>query len=77
MAQVIIRNLDESVVQAHKRKAALHGRSLEQELRVLLSESARPGPAERAKLAASVRSMTPEVHQPDSTDLVREDRDGR
>ena len=51
MAQVIVRNLDVRVVAALKRKAKLHGCSLEQELRDILSRAARPSAGERAALA--------------------------
>ncbi len=39
MAQVIIRNLDEGTMSAFKARAQAHGRSLEGELRRLLSEA--------------------------------------
>ena len=78
MAQVIIRNLDDRLVASLKRKAALHGRSLEQELRQILSAAARLPKAERLALARRVRAMTPPgVAQTDSAELIREDRDSR
>lgn len=78
MAQVIVRNLDEEIVAALKRKAALHGRSLEQELREILSAAARLGREERVAIADRIRAMTPPgVAQTDSTDLIRRDRDRR
>ncbi len=76
MAQVIVRNLDAEVVAALKRKAALHGRSLEQELREILSSAARFDREERLAVADRIRAMTPRgVVQTDSTDLIRQDRD--
>ncbi len=78
MAQVIVRNLDDQVVAALKRKAKLHGCSLEQELREILSQAARPTPEERVVIAARIRAMTPAgVAQTDSTELIRQDRDSR
>jgi plasmid stability protein len=74
MGQVIVRNLDDGTIAALKAKAALHGNSLEQELRRILSEAARPGPEERLALADGIRAMTPRKAQSDSTRLVREDR---
>ena len=47
MAQVIVRNLDDQVVATLKRKAELHGCSLEQELRDILSKAARLTKEER------------------------------
>ena len=78
MAQVIVRNLDDRVVAALKRKAKLHGCSLEQELRDILSRVARPSAEERSALARRIRAMTPPgVVQTDSARLIREDRDMR
>jgi plasmid stability protein len=78
MAQVLVRNLDEQVVAALRRKAELHGRSLEQELRIALTAAARLTPEERVALARRIRRMTPaNVQQTDSTELIRQDRDDR
>lgn len=78
MAQVLVRNLDERVVTALRRKAELHGRSLEQELRDTLTAAARLGKDDRVALARRIRSMTPaKVKQTDSAELIRRDRDAR
>lgn len=78
MAQVLVRNLDEQVVAALRRKAELHGHSLERELRVTLTAAARLTPEERVALARRVRSLTPaDTRQTDSTELVRQERDRR
>lgn len=75
MAQVLVRNIDEKVISALKRKAELQGRSLEQMLRETLSEAARLTPAERLDVARRLRAMTPPAAgQSDSVDLLREDR---
>ncbi|MGB7877205.1 MAG: hypothetical protein WBL31_00475 [Ilumatobacteraceae bacterium] len=42
MAQLIVRNLDEDLVQRLKRRAAAHGRSAEEEHRRLLRQVLRP-----------------------------------
>ena len=42
MAQLIVRNLDEDLVQRLKRRAAAHGRSAEEEHRQLLRQVLRP-----------------------------------
>jgi plasmid stability protein len=72
---VIVRNLDDGIIAALKVKAALKGRSLEQELRRILAEAGKPGPEERLATADRIRAMTPRKPQSDSTKLVREDRD--
>ena len=75
MGQVIVRNLDDKVVAALKAKTKLHGHSLEQELRAILSGATRPNAEERLALADRIRAMTPSRRQTDSTALIREDRD--
>ncbi len=75
MGQVIVRNLDDQVIATLKAKAKLHGHSLEQELRAILSRVAKPNAAERLTLADRIRDMTPSKRQTDSTTLIREDRD--
>jgi plasmid stability protein len=74
MGQVIVRNLDDETIVALKARAALRGNSLEQELRRILAQAARPGPKERLALADQIRAMTPRKRQSNSTALVREDR---
>jgi len=75
MGQVIVRNLDDETIVALKARAALRGNSLEQELRGILAQAARPGPKERLALADEIRAMTPRKRQSNSTALVREDRE--
>jgi plasmid stability protein len=78
MAQVLVRNLDDQVVAALRRKAELHGHSLEQELRIALTSAARLSPEERVALTRRVRGMTPaNIQQTGSTELIRQDRDTR
>ncbi len=78
MAQVIVRNLDDRVVAILKRKAELHGRSLEQELREILSAAAPLTKNERMAMAKRIRAMTPSrVAQTDSAKWIRADRDRR
>ncbi len=78
MAQVLVRNLDEQVVAVLRRKAELHGHSLEQELRLALTAAARLTPEERVALARRIRNLTPpNVAQTDSAELIRQDRDTR
>jgi plasmid stability protein len=75
-SQVIVRNLDAGVVAELKRRAKRKGRSLERELRMILTRAARP---ERSKLIAEadrIRAMTAGPLE-DSLSLLREDRDSR
>lgn len=78
MASVTIRNLDDEVVKALKEQAKAHNRSLEAELRQLLTETARRQARWDAfwQNADRVAAMTPKDRpQTDSTKLIREDRD--
>ena len=76
MANLTIRNLDDAVVEKLKARARTHRRSLEAELRELLTEAAaQPSRAEFHEIAARIRAMTLPVPQTDSTAIIREDRD--
>jgi plasmid stability protein len=75
MAQVIVRNLPDEVVARLKARAAGRRRSLEQELREILSEAARPSRDEILADLDRIRAMTPKVPQADSAELIREERD--
>ncbi len=77
MASVTIRNLDDGVVERLKSKAKDNGRSLESELREILStEARRASTKELIAEADRIAAMTPKDRpQTDSTILIREDRD--
>ena len=77
MGQVIVRKLDDRVIAAHKRRAAARGVSLEQQLRDVLAETARPSLEELIADIRRIRGMTLRKLTTDSTDLIREDRDNR
>ena len=48
MGQVLVRNLDDRLIEGLKTKAELKGRSLEQELRDVLTKAAPLTPGERS-----------------------------
>ncbi len=77
MASVTIRNLDDSTVEELKQQAKSHNRSLEAELREILSNAVQMRKRRREFRARADRiaAMTPDVPQTDSTLLIREDRD--
>ena len=77
MGQVIVRNLDDAVIAAHKERAKTRGVSLEQQLRDVLAEAARPSREDIIADLRRIRAMTPKRPQIDSTELIREDRDSR
>lgn len=77
MRQLLIRNLDEEIVERLKARAKAEHRSLQSEVKVILEQAARQNHAAawqsverfRERLKRSRRGFT------DSTELVREDRD--
>jgi plasmid stability protein len=77
MATVTIRRLDDDVVRKLKAQAEANHRSLEAELRDLLSNEVRRSEQMRRfrTRAGRIARMTPDVAQTDSTQLLREDRD--
>lgn len=77
MANLTIRNMEDSVVERLKEKAARSGRSLEAELREVLRQAANRKTREELLAAADrIAAMTPKgVKQTDSAELLREDRD--
>jgi plasmid stability protein len=75
MAQVLIRNIPDAVVEAHRARAKAHGRSLEQELRNVIERAAPYAPEERLAVAEWFQSLTPVGDRSDPATLIREDRD--
>jgi plasmid stability protein len=77
MAQLLVRNVPEDVVDALKRRAAEHGRSAEAEHRILLEEALRPKRADFWDRAAALRAETRGRIVTPSEQLIRQDRDER
>ena len=78
MANLTIRNLDDDVVEELKARAKANHRSLEAELRAILSNEAQQRARMEAfrKEAERIAAMTPKgVKQTDSTKIIREFRD--
>jgi plasmid stability protein len=74
---VIVRNLADEVIAAHKRRGAARGVSLEQQLRDVLAEAAQPSREELLSRLAACRALTPPGPRTLAEDLIREDRDRR
>ena len=74
MPTITIRNLEETVVARLEERARTNGRSLETELRALLTGIAvRPSRKELIEQAGRISAMTPgDTRQTDSTHLIRE-----
>jgi plasmid stability protein len=76
MAQLTVRNLDDRVVRALKRRAADHGRSAEAEHREILRRALLQEDLTRESVAARARALRRRLTSGiDSTDLIRADRD--
>jgi plasmid stability protein len=75
MANLSVRNLDDTLVVRLKRRAARHGHSAEAEVRAILqsalSSEAEPGFEE---LAAELRALTAGRHHTPAEQLMREGR---
>jgi antitoxin FitA len=77
MAQLLVREVPQDVVEALKRRAAEHGRSAEAEHRIILEETLRAGRSGFWERAAKLREEIADRIFTDSTELVRQDRDER
>ncbi len=78
MAQVLIRNLDDALIERMKLKAELNGHSLEQELREVIKAAAPLTTEQKLALIDRAHALTPKgVEQTPAEVLIREDRDNR
>lgn len=79
MPDVLVRNLDETVVEQLEARARANGRTFQAELTLILEQAARlanarPSRAEYRLLANQVRASLGDRPQTDSADLLAEDR---
>lgn len=74
LAQVLVRNLDDAVLRRFKQRAQRENVSLEETLRRVLTQAARPSRMEIVEEARRIREKIGSVPG-DSTVLIREDRD--
>jgi plasmid stability protein len=75
MGQVLVRNLDDRVIESLKTKAELKGRSLEQELRDVLTNAAPLTPSEKVALFHKLRATTAPLGEVDVRAAIRHGRD--
>ena len=76
MGQILVRNLEDSVIERLKARALKTDKSLEQSVRDILIEAAKPSKEEVWAEIDRLRESTGPVTL-DATDLIREDRDSR
>ena len=76
MAQLTIRNVDDRVVRALKKRAAEHGRSAEAELHQILREALLEDELDINGFAELTASLRKRLHsETDSTEIIRADRE--
>ena len=75
MGQVLVRNLDDRVIDSFKTKAELKGHSLEQELRNLITSAAPLTPEEKVALSRRWRASMPPLKDFDVRAAIRYGRD--
>jgi plasmid stability protein len=78
MAQLLVRDMDERVVERLKRRAAEEGRSLQSEVKLILEEAALEPKVDMEtarKICAEFRRRFRGRKFPDTVKLIREDRE--
>ena len=75
MGQVLVRNLDDSVIESLRTKAELKGNSLEQELRDVLTRAAPLSREEKVALFRKLRAQSPSLGDVDIDAAIRHGRD--
>jgi plasmid stability protein len=75
MGQVLVRNVEDGVIERLKARAARNGRSLEAELRLVLEQAAAVDHTKLFETADRIRKELEGRYHSDSTQLIREDRD--
>ena len=75
MGRVVIRDVPDDIIDAHRRRARARGLSLEQELRAVIEAEATYSAVEKLAVAEWAQSLTPAGSQTDAAILIREDRD--
>jgi plasmid stability protein len=74
MGQLLVRAIDDRIIQSLRRRAVRNGRSVEAEHRAILEQALKPEAETFAELAARLRAEAPR-QKTDSADLIRADRD--
>lgn len=74
MPSLLVRNLDDHIIDRLKANAKHHGRSLQKEVKAILTETVAFLTTEAAAVSAGWRKSLRNRKMGDSVDLVREDR---
>jgi plasmid stability protein len=80
MGQILVRNLDDAVIRRLKQRASQEKLSLEEAVRRILAEAAKPERPSKEQLLAELKRIRemgkPITEPPYAEHLIREDRDG-
>ena len=74
MAQILIRNIEDDLLERLKKRAAQNGRSLQSEVKLILEQAGRVDMSTALKTAERIRKKLKGRAKTDSVDLIREDR---
>lgn len=76
MPNLLVRDLDVSVLDRLKLRAKRQSRSLQAEVKIILQNAAsRPEPLSELELIRKFRASNTKINKTDSAELLREDRD--
>ncbi len=74
MPNVLVRDVDEKVLEKLKTKAARNGRSLQREVQIILNEAINFEPLSDSEVAKKIKDSLRGRQHSDSAELLREDR---
>ena len=74
MPNVLVRDVDEKVLEKLKNKAARNGRSLQREVQIILNDAINFEPLSDAEVARKIKNSLRGRQHSDSAELLREDR---
>ncbi len=74
MPNVLVRDVDEKVLEKLKTKAARNGRSLQREVQIILNEAITFEPLSDLEVAKKIKDSLRGRQHSDSAELLREDR---
>lgn len=75
MGQILVRNIDDAVIERMKKRAKKEGRSLEAEVRLLIQRADKLDKEASLELIDRMRKRLKGKKFTDSVELIREDRD--
>ncbi len=74
MPDVLVRGVDEKILEKLKNKAARNNRSLQREVQIILQEAINFEPLSDAEVARKIKDALRGRQHSDSAELLREDR---